>query len=143
MGGRQPTRALLEQAMQFSIGDLVRHANGKEGILTNIGKTGGYAAVQLHNGPRGRVAIDKLTLVKTAAQLKAEHEAMIEKSRAESKVWAKEHFAIEIGQDRHEDDMLVVSTTHNGHQWSSLSLYREELTILRDAINEYIAKEQP
>lgn len=48
----------------------------------------------------------------------------------------KENFRVEVGDCEYRKGEIAVTTTHNGFQWQSISLTRDELQKVSDAILE-------
>lgn len=64
----------------------------------------------------------------------------IEKINRDALTYRKERFAVEVKPSRHpaEEGEITLSTTTNGHQWTSISFLRSEAEKVIKALTEAI-----
>ena len=67
----------------------------------------------------------------------------MEKSIEASRKYQREHFAVNVVESKHEPHGVEVEFTHNGNQWTVVSLHtREEIYKTIDALEKYLTQTQ-
>lgn len=52
--------------------------------------------------------------------------------------WRKEEFKVNIGPNRYSREKeILLSVTHNGHQWNTIALNDDEIAAVIAALQEY------